>query len=146
MRFFKGIGVVVLSLTVLAGCGIADGREPADPTGPASVDTSHGHPLLSPDGAQVAFSSREAGGFSRLQVMRIDGSEYSVLYRDSNEIVPLEWSSDGRHILAVIPGPGNAENAFLISLEGILKRLVWDEQMKPESRVVPAFTRQPAEN
>ncbi|MHC4560477.1 MAG: tetratricopeptide repeat protein, partial [Planctomycetota bacterium] len=83
------------------------------------VEFHWGHSIWSPDGKKVAYSWRKfknvfvfndafdekvniKDSFKELRTTELDGSNTRVLYSDDNlaQVRPLDWSSDGQHILA----------------------------------------------
>jgi Tol biopolymer transport system component len=57
--------------------------------------------VFSPDGKRVAFAWASQRGGYELDVVGMDGSEPRVLYRrEKHDILPADWSPDGKLILA----------------------------------------------
>ena len=63
-------------------------------------------PVLSPDGARLAYASRR-GGPLNLFVRPVDGGGVDVeLLANSQDKFPMSWSADGRYLLYVVNPPG----------------------------------------
>ena len=141
MRKLTLLGALALGLALLAGCGNVAGSEPAQAAQtPSATSGLAGTPLFSSDGTRVAYGWRDADGFSSLMVQGLEGSDPVVLYRDPNELVPLEWSPDGDHILTAIRAPRRSDRLVLVSLEGFLRRLVGNERKHPNRPREPSGT------
>lgn len=56
----------------------------------------------SPDGKKVVYCWFNKDGFCELRIIALDSPEPRVLYRDEKTriVLPYDWSSDGKHILA----------------------------------------------
>jgi hypothetical protein len=106
------MGMIALALPMIS-CTEADGESKAEA-------------LVSPDGTRVAYADRYSEWFQALHVSNVDGSDPVVLYRDSGVILPVEWTPDGRQILARIrwPGrPGQPEVFLLVSIDGSVRMI-----------------------
>jgi Tol biopolymer transport system component/DNA-binding winged helix-turn-helix (wHTH) protein len=98
------------SRVALAGLGLtsqiwaqrvtAEG-EPVGAARALTTDTSHRNslPVVSPDGAHVAYMSSRAGEQANVWVMNIDGGSPMQLTTDSAFDSQPAWSADGRRIL-----------------------------------------------
>ena len=60
--------------------------------------------VISPDGKQIAYSWYDRDGLYDFRIIGKDGSDPRVLYHsdEMSYIVPSDWSSDGRYILAAV--------------------------------------------
>lgn len=67
-----------------------------------SAEEGWGRPIVSPDGALVAYGWIALDGTHELRTIRIDGTWPRVLVRraEFQEPEPIEWSTDGKHLLA----------------------------------------------
>jgi Tol biopolymer transport system component len=90
------------------------------------------HPILSPDGKQIAFMWFNANNKTYdLRVVEIDGGKPRILYADGNyEVYPDSWSPDGRQI--AVRRYGEATEIALITVADgsirvlkSLEELVW---------------------
>ncbi|MCK4822054.1 PD40 domain-containing protein, partial [bacterium] len=77
----------------------------------------------SPDSKQIAYNWNNEESFYDLRVISLDGSKPRVLYRDKDVYPqPVDWSPDGKHILAIFDNPpimkkDNISQVGLISVE-----------------------------
>ena len=92
--------------------------------------------VMSPDGKQVAYAWHNKDGSYDLRVIRTDGSQPRVLYRNEEVgyLKPSDWSRDGRHILTVLFRKDNTDQIALISaMDGSarnIKTLGWSHPSK----------------
>lgn len=56
------------------------------------------HPIWSPDGKQIAFSSRRSGSYDIFVVSSTGGEPRQLTFHNADDI-PVGWSADGRSIL-----------------------------------------------
>jgi Tol biopolymer transport system component len=87
--------------------------------------------VISPEGKRIAYSWYIKDELYDLRIIGKDGSDPHVLYssNDMSYIVPSDWSSDGRHILAAIYRKDKIVQIALIFVPDgtvrILKTLDW---------------------
>jgi len=88
------------------------------------------HPILSPDGKQIAFMWFNANSKTYdLRVVEIDGGKSRILYADSNyEVYPDSWSPDCRQI-AVRRYGGATEIALINVADGSIRVLKSFEEL-----------------
>jgi Tol biopolymer transport system component len=69
----------------------------------ATGDKFVGHSVISPDNRKIAYSWYDENGVYSLWLINVDGTGNRPLYRgrDDWHTEPLDWSPDGRQILAV---------------------------------------------
>jgi Tol biopolymer transport system component len=83
-------------------------------------------PLWSPDGSRLAFRSvrnglieffeRSAGGGGNEQPL-LEADTYLAVMRSLN-LIPSDWSADGRHIIFSAPSPVSGNDLWLLPLSG----------------------------
>lgn len=71
----------------------------ADGTGLQKLAGGVIDPVVSPDGAQVAFTRWDGAGFGALYVMNLDGSGERVVLNETRQAKSPAWSADGRNII-----------------------------------------------
>ena len=87
--------------------------------------------VISPEGKQIAYSWYNRDGLCDFRIIGKDGSDPRVLYRsdEMSYIVPSDWSSDGKHILAAIYRKDKSVLIALISVPDgtvrVLKTMEW---------------------
>ena len=87
--------------------------------------------VISPEGKQIAYSWYNRDGLYDFRIIGKDGSDPRVLYHsdEMNFIVPSDWSSDGKHILAAVYRKDKSVQIALISVPDgtvrILKTMEW---------------------
>ena len=81
---------------------------------PGFADAVH---AISPDGRYVAFAWYGSSSCD-LRIVDVDASEPRILYRDDEitDIVPKDWSEDGRHVLAVFMTKSGTHQMALVSV------------------------------
>ena len=98
-----GVGVVILLLLVAAGYGIFHASRGSGGAAPARImQISHwnkgmNHPVMSPDGNAVAFTS-EAGGYQQIFVMLTSGGEPLQITNDEDNKILWNFSGDSTRI------------------------------------------------
>jgi len=75
--------------------------------------------IWSPDGKKLAYSWMNKEGFFELRIIGLDGSEPQVLYQNRENFLvrPLDWSPDGKYILA---GVGEQQRITQIATISVL--------------------------
>ncbi len=88
--------------------------------------------VVSQDGKQVAYNWNTDGSAQELRVAGIEDPKPRVLYsnREVNQIQPMDWSSDGKHVVALLrKGVDKTFQIALISTADgaarVLKSLEW---------------------
>ena len=79
-------------------------KQLAGATSAGSTSATYGQLLLSPDGSRLLYTVEGDDGYSRIWVMPAAGGS-QVAISGRRDGYPLEWTSDGKHILFV---EGNA--------------------------------------
>jgi Tol biopolymer transport system component len=87
----------------------------------AQQDAYAFHPVLSPDGKQVAYT----WGHRSIRVTSVDGSHTRMLFSGESTSVPLAWSPDSKRLLAFLSKgvPGRVEYSFISISDGSLSRV-----------------------
>jgi dipeptidyl aminopeptidase/acylaminoacyl peptidase len=103
-------------------------------------------PTPSPDGTQVAYQWYNKDQFGELRLVGLDGAGPRVLCRNEevNYIVPAEWSSDGKEILALFSRKDRTNQIVLVSVKDssvrVLKTLERQRPLKmslsPDGRYI----------
>lgn len=89
----------------------------------------------SPDGREVVYAWYNRDGFIDLRLVRIDGSAPRVLNADPgfDEKEPLDWSPDGKHVLAVFRRKGKGSQIVSVTaLDGSVRVLKSFDQDAPK--------------
>lgn len=87
--------------------------------------------VISPDGKQIAYLWYNRDGLADFRIIGKDGSDPRVLYHtdEMSYMVPSDWSSDGKHILAAIYRKDKSVQIALISVPDgtfhVLKTFDW---------------------
>jgi Tol biopolymer transport system component len=87
--------------------------------------------VISPEGKQIAYSWYNRDGLYDFRIIGKDGSDPRVLYHsdEMDFIVPSDWSSDGKHILAAVYRKDKSVQIALISVPDgtvrVLKTMEW---------------------
>ncbi len=93
---------------------IARGVKPLLSTAPEGDDF---HPVWSPSGEEVAFSSNRAGNFDIFLTPADGGGEELLLATADNEVAN-DWSRDGNHLLVNITVPETADDLWYLERNG----------------------------
>jgi Tol biopolymer transport system component len=78
-------------------------------------------PIWSPDGKQIAYTWETDKTESQLRIQGVNDPHPRILFRDRSEgawVLPQDWSSDGKFILARITGAGKPDQLALIPAKG----------------------------
>ena len=92
------------------------------------------YPLWSPDSRRIAYAWY-VGSKQDLRVVTLDGAQPRVIVEAESEVefaYPLDWSPDGRRILASVQAPSGSDLAFVGVADGSLQCL---PQPTPPSEV-----------
>jgi Tol biopolymer transport system component len=87
--------------------------------------------VISPDGKQIAYLWYNKDGLYDLRIIGKDGSDPRILYHsdEMDYIMPSDWSSDGKHILAAVYRKDKSVQIALISFPDgtfhVLKTFDW---------------------
>ena len=75
--------------------------------------------IVSPDGRWIAYTWFALDGAAELRVIGTDGKSPRVLIRDQRlaQPLPVEWSRDGRHILALLSQPDGVNQIALVGVD-----------------------------
>lgn len=95
--------------------------------------------VISPEGKQIAYSWYNRDGLYDFRIIGKDGSDPRVLYRsdEMSYIVPSDWSSDGRHILAAVYRKDKSVQIALISVpDGTVRSLKTMEWYHPGGKMI----------
>jgi Tol biopolymer transport system component len=95
--------------------------------------------VISPEGNQIAYSWCDKNGLFDLRIIGKDGSDPRILYRsdEMSYIVPSDWSSDGRYILAAIYRKDNSVQIALISVpDGTVRVLKTSDWYHPGGKMI----------
>ncbi len=89
----------------------------------------------SPDSTQVAYGWFNQEGFWELRIIGADGSNPRTLYRDKETYLwPMDWSLDGKHILATFQRKDRTWQIALVSVADgsaqVVKSLDWRSPLK----------------
>ena len=89
----------------------------------------------SPDSTQVAYGWFNQEGFWELRIIGADGSNPRTLYRDKETYLwPMDWSPDGKHILATFQRKDRTWQIALVSVADgsaqVVKSLDWRSPLK----------------
>jgi dipeptidyl aminopeptidase/acylaminoacyl peptidase len=84
-------------------------------------------PLWSPDGSRLAFrtfrsgliefSQRSAGGGGNDRPL-LEADTYRAVHMTSLNLIPSDWSLDGRHIIFSAPSPASGNDLWLLPMSG----------------------------
>jgi Tol biopolymer transport system component len=98
-------------------------------------------PVWSPDGSQIAFNRKK---YSELCVFGSNSIEPVVLYeaKSDEQIIPIDWSSDGNTILAALAKNYEALQAVLIAVQDGSVRILktYEEPPRSEPRRLGIFS------
>jgi Tol biopolymer transport system component len=101
--------------------------------------------IFSPDDKQIAFFWQTTDAGSELRVIGFDGTAMRTVYRDSDGkyLRPLDWSADGRSVVAELAKKNGRKVLAAISMsDGAMRVLKGDEggisaaQFSPDGRFV----------
>ena len=87
--------------------------------------------VISPEGKQIAYLWYNRDGLYDFRIIGKDGSDPRILYHsdEMDFIVPSDWSSDGKHILAAVYRKDKSVQIALISIPDgtvrVLKTMEW---------------------
>lgn len=98
-----------------------------------TAEFAYGTSVVSPDSRFVAFTWADASRRSTLRVVNIDTGEVRVVWPHEGgvDLQPLEWSGDGRAILAMGPRQnGTVQIASIDSSDG-RRRVLWEGPFRP---------------
>jgi len=89
--------------------------------------TSVGYPIWSPDGARIVFATGDVGGYSYDLFQKfVTGSEKEEsLFHGESNMVPTDWSTDGRFIAYTGTAPQTALDIWLLPTSGERKPTVY---------------------
>lgn len=97
-------------------------------TGKGSWATPHyaEFSIFSPDGKQIAYAWYGGETIYDLRVIASDGSGDRVVYaqKDTSWVAPLDWTPDGKQILAWLSKPNSPDRLALITVEDGSKRVL----------------------
>jgi Tol biopolymer transport system component len=80
------------------------------------------HPVWSPDGSRIAFASQRGGRFSIYQKASLGTGGEELLFRSPDEdVMPLDWSRDGRYIVYRTLSTRTRSSLWLLPLGGDAK-------------------------
>ena len=92
--------------------------------------------IFSPDGKQLAYAWFNSGLSYDLRLIRIDGSQPRILYRndEARYVYPSQWAPDGRTILVLMTLKSGSNQIALVSVADgsirILKSIGWSGPVK----------------
>jgi beta-lactamase regulating signal transducer with metallopeptidase domain/Tol biopolymer transport system component len=82
---------------------------------------------MSPDNKLVVYNwfSNARGDSDELRLVKTDGAGTRVLYTDANtnEVNPVQWSADGKKILATVDGKGTCQFLLISAVNGSVEVL-----------------------
>ena len=75
-------------------------------------------PIWSPDGAQIVYSSDRNGTYGLYRKSASGAGEEQLLLKSDEQLVPTDWSRDGRFLLYTAIGAKTAQDAWVLPMEG----------------------------
>lgn len=90
-------------------------------------------PIFSPDGKKVIFASTRSGTSDIYEHDVASGSEHLLLGGDSQRLVPLDLSADGKYLLYEVLAPGTGNDIWELPLSGEAKPAPYIETKYVES-------------
>ena len=82
------------------------------------LPTANGYPVWSPDGLQIAFSSRRDGGDNLYSNDANGAGEGKLLLKTQENKWPTAWSPDGRWLLYNEHSPKTQSDLWVLALDG----------------------------
>ena len=98
------------------------------------------HPVWSPDGSRIAFASQRGGRFSIYQKASVGTGSEELLFRSPDEdVMPLDWSRDGRYIVYRARSARTRSSLWLLPLGGDPKPIpfvqtAFDARFSPDGK------------
>jgi Tol biopolymer transport system component len=75
-------------------------------------------PIWSPDGSRIAWQSNRGGTYGLYQKLASGMGQEKLLLQSSNQIIPRDWSTDGRFIVYQQIDPKTNSDVWALPLEG----------------------------
>lgn len=75
-------------------------------------------PIPSPDGTRFLFNAVRESGSADLYIRALDGTSDELLLHTSENVLPNDWTRDGRYIVYVSRNPNRGRDIWLLPMSG----------------------------